>query len=86
MTDDEQANEKPDACDSCEYPTADLVAFSMRPDRPEVSLWLCVVCRNTLAGNAAFYPEQYPDRSSMAMIAWGINHLAALVQGRATDV
>ena len=80
---DENGDELP-MCDFCMWPTTEPLHDSERfigmgnlPQRAK----LCDVCYSTYAGNAHHYPEQYPHREVMRLVAWQTNYLASLIKG-----
>ena len=49
-----------DCCDSCGYRTRHLHKHEA-PFTKLSPVWVCDLCFTTFAGNAALYPEQYPQ-------------------------
>lgn len=63
-----ERTEKPEDCDSCHYETPRLTRYADRVAAISMGgrvLWLCPLCAETLAGNAARWPEQYRDRGDV---------------------
>ena len=58
-------------CDSCGYETDNLTTYRDYPAEEKVRL--CNVCASTKAGNAQQYPNQYPNRDVLEMIAYTTN-------------
>lgn len=78
----ENADEKPETCSACEWPTEDLNYFQpARGTNAVEGCWLCLVCRNTFSGNSRQYPAQYPDMRILQMTAWQTNYLASVIRG-----
>ncbi len=61
------------SCDSCGYFTELKVSKSGPPDSREALL--CAICRNTLIGNAYFYPTQYEHSTIFKTLGWIANML-----------
>lgn len=72
------ANEKPEDCESCEWPTTELTHYDTFNSTTEGD-WLCCVCANTTAGNAHIYKRNYEHSEIVKMIAWQTNYLASLI-------
>lgn len=68
------------ACDCCGWVTDDVKPYEDRGLPSNGRTYdLCQVCSRTHAGSTMSFPEQYPDRNAMRMIAWQTNYLAALI-------
>lgn len=87
--------EKTDYCESCLFETDDLKevdcyarvpsAGPFTPDDQKVWGWLCEVCRDSYAGMAYQFPRNYENQPVLAMIAWGVNHIASLIKNEAKE-
>lgn len=84
MTDVTEPKETKADCDFCMYVTL-VKEYPVRVydnGKPvEEYKLLCQVCANTFCGTAAEFPEQYPNKDAMQVIAWGINRILAEIRG-----
>lgn len=81
--------EKPDACESCDFVTAEIAKYSMMrffPAQPNRVKWLCELCASTMAGSAFEYPEQYPDKSGEILRAICYVGNSIIAEIRATKI
>ena len=69
---------KPEECECCLHETSDLTEYVNRgsrdvpfgaPEDEQEWVWFCDVCAGTVAGNAHMYPDRYPNRHVLIMIA-----------------
>ena len=67
----------PDVADRREYPPCDFCRSSGVPTRSYEDATLCAICASTPSGNAARYPEQYPERAAMRSYAARGNEILA---------
>lgn len=84
---------KPEECDACGWETTDLTetdAYArtqghgpFTPEEEKEWVWLCNVCRSTLAGNVYLYPRNYSGGLSVIAptLCWGINAILSAVRG-----
>ena len=69
-------------CESCHFDDPVGVLKVFKDGRPVRELWLCEICSGTMAGNAAFWPEQY-EGSLLRAVAWIGNRIRKdLVEGK----
>jgi len=78
-------HEKTDECESCLFPTTELVEVEAlgripgigvcSPDEDKVWAWVCKVCYGSYAGLAYCYPRNYENPELYAMIAWSTNRI-----------
>ncbi len=68
-------NEKPSACECCDFMTSDLEPFSyQKPEKKDRGMkWLCNICSNTIAGNTVEYASSYEVSDVMRMLAYCTN-------------
>ncbi len=75
---------KPEICQSCAYET-DRLKYYPFALRQEEGMWLCELCASTHAGNACEYPNQYPERKTLATICYVGNVILAAIRKDKTD-
>lgn len=59
-------NQKPDDCEACRFTTPNLKPHDQVNRKKR---WLCDLCAGTMAGVAAQYPSQFPDRIEEALFS-----------------
>lgn len=77
--------EMPEACSSCGYETKELKRYENGFGNHKIAGWFCPCCANTPAGNAYFFPDQYPDLFILRTIAWAANYLADKIDRKVSD-
>ena len=81
MTAEMGAIDKPECCEACQFETGALTRYDKYRNFPEKEefKWLCEICASTMAGTAYEYPDQYPNREVMFMMAWCTNRILAAI-------
>lgn len=59
-------DERPEDCEGCEFRTPFTQRYTDDLAENKV-VWLCRLCANTKAGNAAMFPSQYRDERNIFM-------------------
>lgn len=76
-------DEKPEDCDGCHFNTSELTLYEDRPGivpKGREKRWLCALCASTPCGNAATFPNQYPDAKVLQTICYVGNVILAALR------